>query len=223
MSEQDNKPNIDFSIQGGDSDSDSESLVGEEISNRNPENTSDDGYGSDNSDDDDNSDGGDHVNFDGGEGTLEDSNIEYNEIKNTNNDLTDDDDDEDLEEDYLQKIDKTKYNEVLETYHPELKIHNIDEIKTLSIVLRDKDNNIIDPLHKTIPFITSYEKARIIGERTKQLNQGAKPFTEVEPDVIDGYLIALKEYKEKKIPFIIQRPLPNGTSEYWKFSDLEDI
>ena len=35
MSEQDNKPNIDFSIQGGDSDSDSESLVGEEISNRN--------------------------------------------------------------------------------------------------------------------------------------------------------------------------------------------
>ena len=193
MSEQDNKPNIDFSIQGGDSDSDSESLVGENNSTINHENTSDDGYGSDNSDDD-NSYGGDNVNFDGGEGTLEESNIEYNEIKNTNNDLTDDDD-EDLEEDYLQKIDKTKYNEVLETYHPELKIHNIDEIKTLSIVLRDKDNNIIDPLHKTIPFITSYEKARIIGERTKQLNQGAKPFTEVEPEVIHGYLIALKEYK----------------------------
>jgi DNA-directed RNA polymerase subunit K/omega len=45
----------------------------------------------------------------------------------------------------------------------------------------------------------------------------------VEPSVIDGYLIALEEYKQKKIPFIIQRPLPNGTCEYWKFSDLEQI
>jgi DNA-directed RNA polymerase subunit K/omega len=39
--------------------------------------------------------------------------------------------------------------------------------------------------------------------------------------VIDGYLIALKEMEEKKLPFIIRRPLSNGASEYWKLSDLE--
>jgi DNA-directed RNA polymerase subunit K/omega len=44
---------------------------------------------------------------------------------------------------------------------------------------------------------------------------------EVEPTLIDGYLIALKELEQKRIPFIIQRPLPNGTSEYWRVSDLE--
>jgi len=33
----------------------------------------------------------------------------------------------------------------------------------------------------------------------------------------------LEEYKQKKIPFIIQRPLPNGGIEMWKFADLEII
>ena len=216
MSKEDNKPNIDFSISNEEQDSEIESEIDDmSIEDEIKKSEFDDSDIDDSDiDDDNNLQNNDELE------NIEDSAIEYNEIKNTN-DYSDDD--EDLEEDYLQKIDKNKYNEVLETFHPELKIYNIDEIKTLSIVLRDKDNNIIDPLHKTIPFITSYEKARIIGERTKQLNQGAQPFTEVEPDVIDGYLIALKEYKEKKIPFIIQRPLPNGTSEYWKFSDLEDI
>ena len=72
-----------------------------------------------------------------------------------------------------------------------------------------------------MPFITKYEKARIIGERAKQIDAGAEQLVEIEPNMIDGYLIALKEYEEKAIPFIIQRPLPSGASEYWKFSDLE--
>ena len=80
---------------------------------------------------------------------------------------------------------------------------------------------IVDPLHKTMPFITKYEKARVLGERAKQLNMGAKPLVEIGPEVIDGYLIALKEMEEKKIPFIIKRPLPSGGCEYWKCKDLE--
>jgi DNA-directed RNA polymerase I, II, and III subunit RPABC2 len=91
----------------------------------------------------------------------------------------------------------------------------------LATVVRDKDNVIIDPLHKTIPVLTRYEKARILGERAKQLNMGAKPFVEVEDTIIDGYIIALRELEKKVIPFIIQRPLPNGGSEYWRLSDLE--
>ena len=35
------------------------------------------------------------------------------------------------------------------------------------------------------------------------------------------YLIANRELQEKKIPFIIRRPLPNGGSEYWDIRDLE--
>ena len=133
----------------------------------------------------------------------------------------DEDDDSDDDENYLQKIDKNVHSNILQNYHPELKIHNIEEIKTACQITRNEKGVIIDPLHKTLPFITCYEKTRIIGERTKQLDDGAKPFVEVDKTIIDNYLIALQEYKEKKIPFIIQRPLPNGNSEYWKFSDLE--
>ena len=87
--------------------------------------------------------------------------------------------------------------------------------------MRDAEGMIIDPLHKTLPFLTKYEKARILGERAKQIDAGAKPLVEIDADVIDGYLIALAELEQKKIPFIIKRPLMNGGCEYWKLKDLE--
>ena len=132
-------------------------------------------------------------------------------------------DDDDLDEDYLQKIDKETQSSIIKEYHPEMIVHNRDEIKTSCHIIRNSQGNIIDPLHKTLPFVTSYERARVIGERAKQIESGAKPFIEIPSNMIDGYLIALKEFESKKIPFIIQRPLPNGTSEYWKLSDLEII
>ena len=132
----------------------------------------------------------------------------------------DDSDDED-DENYLQKFDESLESNIISEFYPELQSHNYEEVQNMSKVIRNKDGEIVDPLHTTLPFITRYEKARIIGERTKQLNAGANPFVQVEPSVIDGYLIALKEFDEKKIPFIIKRPLPNGSCEYWKISDLE--
>jgi DNA-directed RNA polymerase I, II, and III subunit RPABC2 len=136
-------------------------------------------------------------------------------------DPDDDDDDEDDDAEYLQKFDESIRQQIVTDFHPELKTHNYDEIEVLSRVVRDNNGTIIDPLHKTFPFITKYERARILGERATQINAGAKPFIEVEPDVIDGYVIALKEFEQKKIPFIVKRPLPNGAIEYWKLEDLE--
>jgi len=132
------------------------------------------------------------------------------------------DEDEDEEDDnYLQKFDQYNKEKIIEDFHPELKTQNYDEIDILSKIVRDENGVIIDPLHKTLPFITRYEKARILGERAKQINSGANPMIEVDSNIIDGYLIAIKEYEQKKIPFIIKRPLPNGGCEYWKFEDLE--
>jgi DNA-directed RNA polymerase subunit K/omega len=152
----------------------------------------------------------------------DDDDVNEENVNIINRDIDDDDDDDDdLEEDYLKKLNKDVHNNILQNYHPELAVYNNEEIKASCVITRDSKGNIIDPLHKTLPFITNYEKTRIIGERAKQINEGAEPLVEVDKSIIDGYLIALKEYEEKKIPFIIQRPLPNGTSEYWKVSDLE--
>jgi len=136
------------------------------------------------------------------------------------NDESDDDDDDDDDE-YLQKFDKEVKSRFLEEFHPESLSHNYDEIKNLAKVTRNKNGNIIDTLHKTIPILTKYEKTRILGQRAKQINAGAKPFVQVKEGIIDGYIIALKELELKKVPFIIKRPIPNGGFEYWYVSDLE--
>lgn len=148
--------------------------------------------------------------------------------KNLVYNINEDDDDEEDEDDetgeqYLQKFDKEVNKNYIMDFHPECVLHNYDEIAALTNVVRDKNNVIIDPLHKTIPFLTKYEKARILGQRAKQINSGATPFVKVPENVIDGYLIAELELAEKRIPFIIRRPLPNGGSEYWNIKDLEII
>ena len=184
----------------------------------------DDGQNDDNEiDDEDSVDIDSDADYDNIEEEEEDDIIRNNKTDNNINInlMIDDDDDEDEDEDYLQKINDSTKNDIITNFHPELYNHNNDEIQTLSKIVRDNNGNIIDILHKTLPFITKYEKARILGERAKQLNAGSQPFVEIDENVIDGYLIALKEFEEKKIPYIIKRPLPNGGCEYWKLQDLE--
>jgi DNA-directed RNA polymerase I, II, and III subunit RPABC2 len=72
-----------------------------------------------------------------------------------------------------------------------------------------------------LPILTKYEKTRILGQRAVQINNGAKPLIKNTKHLMDGYLIAIEELNEKKIPFIIRRPIPGGGSEYWRVSDLE--
>ena len=60
-------------------------------------------------------------------------------------------------------------------------------------VVRNAEGIIVDDLHRTIPILTKFEKARVLGIRAKQLNDGAKPFIEAPPEIIDGYTIARME------------------------------
>ena len=150
---------------------------------------------------------------------LRDEDETFEESEETFEESDDDDDDEN----YLQKFSESLKTNVIEKHHPELMVHNHHEVEAMSRVVRDENGNIIDPLHKTMPFITKFEKARLLGERAKQINAGAQPMVKVDDDIIDGYLIALQEFDEKKIPMILCRPLPNGGCEYWKLQDLELI
>jgi len=135
----------------------------------------------------------------------------------------DEEDDESSDEDieYFQKLKRSVHESYIDTYHPESMSHNYDEIQTLARVVRNSAGVIVDDLHRTIPIMTKYEKTRILGQRAKQLNEGAPAFIKIDSTVIDGYLIAVKELEQKKTPFIIRRPLPNGGSEYWRVQDLE--
>ena len=136
----------------------------------------------------------------------------------------DDLEDSDIEDDdYLKKFANQVRSNLIEKHHPEVMMHNYEEISALTPIVKDKDNIINDPLHKTTPYLTKYERTRVLGQRAKQINDGARPYIDNTHNILDGYLIAEKELEQKKIPFIIRRPLPSGGTEYWKLSDLELI
>ena len=137
--------------------------------------------------------------------------------------VSDEESDDETDDLYLQKFNADVNKNYIADFHPECLIHNYDEIVALSLVIRDNKNNIIDDLHKSIPYLTKYERARVLGQRSKQINTGAKTFVKVPENIIDGYLIAEMELNQKRIPFIIRRPIPGGGCEYWNLKDLEII
>jgi len=139
---------------------------------------------------------------------------------NINIELSDeeeDDDDEketDLIENYIEK-------DIFQIFHPQIKQINNQELQQLIKINKNEDGIINDENHKTIPILTRYEKSKIIGLRATQINSGSELFIKAPANIIDGITLATMELKQKKIPFIIRRPLPNGKNEYWDIKDLD--
>jgi DNA-directed RNA polymerase I, II, and III subunit RPABC2 len=77
-----------------------------------------------------------------------------------------------------------------------------------------------DPSKRTTtPYMTKYERARVLGTRALQIAMCAPLM--VEPDgETDPLQIAMRELKEKKIPMIIRRYLPDGSFEDWSIEEL---
>ena len=146
---------------------------------------------------------------------LDNQNLLPNNLVNNITDLHDID-----SEEFLQKFDNELKENYIVKHHPECLNKNINEIKKLAEV-KKIDGIISDNFHKTIPFLTKFERTKIIGIRVKQLSLGAKPFISVSENILDNFIIASKELEEKKLPFIIERPIPNNTFEYWYLKDLE--
>ena len=71
----------------------------------------------------------------------------------------------------------------------------------------------------TTRYLTKYEKARILGTRALQLSMNAPTMVELEGET-DPLQIAMKELREKKIPLIIRRHMPDGSYEDWSVDEL---
>jgi DNA-directed RNA polymerase subunit K/omega len=70
------------------------------------------------------------------------------------------------------------------------------------------------------PILFKYEKVRLLCDRSRQLAEGAKPMIK-NTTGLSHKEIALLELKNKLIPLIIERPIPNAGSERWRLSELE--
>nr|UXY87816.1 DNA-directed RNA polymerase I, II, and III 15kDa polypeptide [Cryptomonas curvata] len=71
----------------------------------------------------------------------------------------------------------------------------------------------------TLPYLTKFEKARILGARSLQISMGA-PLMINNNFETDALELAAKELKERKIPITIRRYLPSGKYEDWQIDEL---
>ena len=136
----------------------------------------------------------------------------------------DDDNEEDFSNDVELSDDVIDENEEQEDIGEENKNEKVNlkqnDFKILTF------ENVIEEINKkpkkTIPFLTKFEKARITGVRLQQLAYGAKPRIKTE-GLSSIQEIVEQELLQRKIPFIIRRSLPNGSSEDWKMEEFEMV
>ena len=74
--------------------------------------------------------------------------------------------------------------------------------------------------HTSCPFLTLYERTKILTLRASQLAHGSPPFIDVPEYLTDVYEIAKAELEAKRIPLILKRQMPDGNYEYWRLADL---
>ncbi|EPY26052.1 DNA-directed RNA polymerases I, II, and III subunit RPABC2 [Strigomonas culicis] len=72
----------------------------------------------------------------------------------------------------------------------------------------------------TAPYLTKYERARVLGTRALQISQNAPVLVAIEGET-DPLLIAQKELRERVLPLLLRRVLPDHTYEDWSITELE--
>jgi DNA-directed RNA polymerase I, II, and III subunit RPABC2 len=71
----------------------------------------------------------------------------------------------------------------------------------------------------TTPYMTKYEKARLLGTRALQISMNAPLMVELSGET-DPLEIAMKELRERKLPLVVRRFLPDGAWEDWTVAEL---
>ncbi|KAL2863875.1 DNA-directed RNA polymerase core subunit RPO26 [Aspergillus lucknowensis] len=87
------------------------------------------------------------------------------------------------------------------------------------VVEQARAKKIPNDQRTTTPYMTKYERARVLGTRALQISLNAPVLVDLEGET-DPLQIAIKELAQKKIPLIVRRYLPDGTYEDWTCEEL---
>ena len=117
----------------------------------------------------------------------------------------------------------TLYRKVREGKNKDLTEKEIADIDKECEIIRNREVITKDLQHKPSditskdglivtgpPTLTRFEKARIMGARALQLSLGAPIFIEIPENATTSLEIAMEELKQRVIPIVIRRTLPNG-------------
>ena len=100
-------------------------------------------------------------------------------------------------------------------------------IRNREVITKDlehKPTEIIDKGGKIVtgpPTLTRFERARIMGARALQLSLGAPVFIEIPKNATSSLEIAMEELKQRVIPIVIKRTLPNGDYQHIPIDQFE--
>ena len=136
-----------------------------------------------------------------------------------------DDEPDTAEDGAIEETQKKDLGIELLKLHPEARIDTIESI-SMDILLTNVPPSFTnadgqaDPKHRSLPYLTQFEKTKILGFRTNQLSQGARPYIAVPQHITDIREIARLELEARRLPIILKRPMPDGTFEKWRLSDL---
>jgi len=120
-----------------------------------------------------------------------------------------------------------QYRKVRENGRKEITEKEMAEIDKECEIIRNREIITKDLPHKKVeitskdgqivigpPMLTRFEKARIMGARTLQLSLGAPVFIEIPKNATSSLEIAMEELKQRVIPIVIKRTLPNGDYQH---------
>ena len=96
--------------------------------------------------------------------------------------------------------------------------------KTITKDLEHKSTEITgkgDQIVTGPPTLTRFERARIMGARALQLSLGAPVFIEIPKNATSSLEIAMEELKQRVIPIVIKRTLPNGDYQHLSIDQFE--
>ncbi|KAJ5086063.1 DNA-directed RNA polymerase I II and III subunit [Penicillium argentinense] len=82
-----------------------------------------------------------------------------------------------------------------------------------------REKKVPNDQRTTTPYLTKYERARVLGTRALQISMNAPVLVDLEGET-DPLQIAVKELNQKKIPLIVRRYLPDGWYEDWTCEEL---
>ncbi|KAJ5758220.1 uncharacterized protein N7511_006914 [Penicillium nucicola] len=90
---------------------------------------------------------------------------------------------------------------------------------TGKVMEQSREKKVPNDQRTTTPYLTKYERARVLGTRALQISMNAPVLVDLEGET-DPLQIAMKELNQKKIPLIIRRYLPDGWYEDWTCEEL---
>ncbi|KAF1991906.1 RNA polymerase Rpb6 [Aulographum hederae CBS 113979] len=97
--------------------------------------------------------------------------------------------------------------------------HAAQQVRNKNTVEHQRSRKVPNEKRVTTPYMTKYERARVLGTRALQISMNAPVLVDIEGET-DPLQIAIKELREKKIPLIIRRYLPDGFYEDWSCEEL---